>query len=75
MTKYESVLAQELTAEERELLAVQVTTGLEPDYGWMERDTFVAELERRMRHADAHPETLVEWDEAEREIFGELSDE
>lgn len=76
VTKYESVLAQalELTEEERELLATQIHPGLSKDYAWTESPAYIAELERRVRHAGEHPETLVDWEDAEREIFGDLAE-
>jgi hypothetical protein len=78
MTKYETVLTEALKLDdrERELLVIEVTQSLEiPEGGMWEDPRLIAELERRSKHADEHPEELMEWDDAEKEIFGGLLDD
>ena len=78
MTKYESVLSQalELDDRERELLIIEVTQSLEsPDPPIWDDPRFKQEIERRVQHAREHPETLMEWDEAEKAIFGDFEDD
>ena len=78
MTKYETVLTQalELDEKDRELLMIQVGESLEgSSTGPFDAPAFLAELERRSKYADEHPEELMEWDEAEKEIFGGLFDD
>ena len=75
MTRFGSVLKQVLELDERgrELLVMEVSLTLEPPTeDRFANPKFIAELERRSRHAHEHPETLMEWDEAEKEIFGGL---
>jgi hypothetical protein len=76
VTKYESVLAQalELSDEERELLVVQLWD-YKPELDPFLNPEFIAELERRSLHAKEHPETLVPWEVAEKEIFGDFDEE
>jgi hypothetical protein len=77
VTKYESVLTQalELDEEEDELLMIRVSMSL--DAGKtdpFDNPSFIAMLDRESRYADEHPESLLEWDEAEKEIFEGLPD-
>ena len=77
MTKYESVLTEALKLDdrERELLVIEVTQSLESsDPPMWEDPRFIQEIERRVQHAREHPETLMEWNEAEKAIFGDIDD-
>lgn len=77
MTRLESVLAQalELSEGDREILLILVHESLPKpkDPIWTD-PALIAELDRRSKEADEHPETLMEWDEAEKEIFAGLLD-
>jgi len=75
MTRLESVLAQALELDEtdREILVIQVSQSLTDAEGgelWSD-PAFIAHLREVSRHADEHPETLMEWADAEKEIFGD----
>ncbi len=72
VTKYESVLTQalDLDEEDRELLVLQVSLSLEGGPDPLADPRLIQELDRRVQHAREHPETALEWKEAELAIFG-----
>jgi hypothetical protein len=77
VTKYESVLTQalELEEEDRELLMIQVSQSLEANKSDpFDNPAFIAMLDRESKYADEHPESLLEWKDAEKEIFEGLLD-
>lgn len=77
VTKYESVLTQalELEEEDRELLMIQMSQSLEASKtDFFDNPAFIAMLDRESRYADEHPESLLEWKDAEKEIFEGLLD-
>ena len=72
MTRYESVLTQalELDEDDRELLMIQVSESLEASKSDpFDNPSFIAMLDRESKYADEHPESLLEWRDAEKEIF------
>lgn len=76
MTKLESVLAQalEMEEEDRELLVIQVSQSLgdvDSQQQW-NNPALIAYLREVSKHADEHPETVLDWEAAEKEIFGDL---
>ncbi len=74
MTRFETILEQALTLDEREreLLVIEVSQSLgAPEAGGWDNPELIAELERRVLHARQNPETVMEWDEAEKAIFGD----
>lgn len=77
MTQLESVLSQALTLSEddRESLLIHLHESLpKPKDDFWTDPALIAELDRRSKEADEHPETLMEWEEAEKEIFEGLLD-
>ncbi|MFN8615704.1 MAG: hypothetical protein U0837_01265 [Dehalococcoidia bacterium] len=73
MTRLESVLAQalELSEDDREILLIHVGLSLEEQrYDRWSDPALIAELDRRAREADEHPEILMDWKKAEKFIFG-----
>ena len=72
MPDYAGVLhdALELDEADREMLLIEI--GL--SFHDRERPTqaeFIANLREVSAFADAHPETVLDWADAEREIFGD----
>ena len=76
MTRLESVLAQalELSEDDREILLIHVHESLPESKDPWADPALVAELDRRVGHAVKHPETVMEWEQAEKFIFDSTLD-
>ena len=59
--------ALRLSQDERELLALDLALSVEKEPGYDE--AWAAEIERRIAEVKAGQADLMDWDEAEREIF------
>lgn len=66
MTTLDAVVAQalELNPNERAILVLRVQESLAPDLESM--------LKREAQYADEHPESLLDWEDAEKVIFGRV---
>ncbi|MCC6960640.1 MAG: hypothetical protein IT301_12400 [Dehalococcoidia bacterium] len=66
MTTLDAVVAQalELSPNERAILVLRVQESLAPDLESM--------LKREAQCADEHPESLLDWEDAEKVIFGRV---
>ena len=71
MPTVESVLeeAMKLSQDERELVATQLLCTIEKDPGWEE--AWAAELDRRWAAIQKDPSRLMDWEDAEAEMFGD----
>ena len=76
MTRLESVLAQALALSEddREILLIHVHESLPESKDPWADPAFIAELDRESKYADEHPESVLEWEDAKKEIFEGLLD-
>ena len=62
-----------LSEDEREMLAIEIGLSLETaDAERPTEEQFIAQLRRISAYAEEHPESLMDWNEAQREIFGAL---
>ena len=59
--------ALRLSQDERELLALDLAESMQKDAGYDE--AWAAEIERRIAQVRAGEGNLMDWDQAEREIF------
>ena len=74
VTAYESLLQQALALDldHRALLIAQLTSSIEADAcDPFDDPEFRAEIERRLRDADEHPERLIPWETVRAELFSD----
>lgn len=72
VTAYESVLQQAPAhnLDDRAILIAELTSSVESDMcDPFEDPQFRAEIERRIRETDEHPERLIPWETVRAELF------